>query len=312
MEKAAVDALGRMGYRPVGNHSAVRVCHWTRTSLQGKGVCFKEKWYDGFQSHRCLQMTPAAVYCTQQCQFCWAPQPADVPGESWRSFPFPAAPSDDPEDILSGCIRERRSVLETLEKESASNFDAKKFEEALNPTHIGICLSGEPSLYPRVSEIIERAHNKGMTSHLVTNGTMPERLENMDSLPSRLFVSLYAPDKSTYVKTCRPLISDAWSRVNRTLDLLPSLSCDKTVELTLVKGLNMTSPAEYAKLIKLAHPDTIDIKAFQHSGGSLLRPVGGAEPEWRETKAFADEVSRETGYVVKDEIAPFALFLSKN
>jgi tRNA wybutosine-synthesizing protein 1 len=307
-----VDALGRMGYRTVGNHSAVRVCRWTKNSLLGQGVCFKEKWYDGFQSHRCLQMTPAAVNCTQQCQFCWAPQPADVPGERWHSFPFPTTGVDNPEDILSGCLEERRSSMVSLKEENTS-VDANKFEEALNPTHIGICLSGEPALYPRVSEIIEEACNLGMnTSHLVTNGTMPETLESMDPLPSRLFVSLYAPDKHTYVKTCRPLISDGWAKVNRTLELLPSLSCKTTVELTLAKGLNMINPAEYAKLIEIANPGTVDIKAFQHAGGSLLRMAGGAEPEWWKIRAFADEVSRETGYAVKDEIAPFALLLSKN
>ena len=250
MEKAAVDALERVGYRTVGNHSAVRVCHWTRNSLLGKGVCFKEKWYEGFQSHRCLQMTPAAVYCTQQCRFCWAPQPADIAGEKWNSFPFPSNGVDDPEKILSGCLDERRSSLMALKAENP-NIDAEKFEEALNPTHIGVCLSGEPTLYPRISELIEVAQNIGISSsHLVTNGTLPETLERMDKLPSRLFVSLYAPDKQTYVKTCRPLVSEGWEKVNRTLELLPSLSCSTTVELTLAKGLNMSKAREYSKLIE--------------------------------------------------------------
>ena len=311
MEKSAVDALASMGYSAVGNHSAVRVCHWTRNSLLGKGVCFKEKWYDGFQSHRCLQMTPAAVYCTQQCKFCWALQPADVPGDRWRSFPFPTEEVDDPETILSGSLDERRSLLQALRKENPT-IDARRFEEAMNPTHIGVCLSGEPTLYPRVSEIIEDAHRRGMSSHLVTNGTLPERLESMDALPSRLFVSLYAPNERVYRQTARPLIPGGWNKVKRTLELLPSLACDVTVELTLVRGLNMLDPLEYARLIVEANPETVDVKAFQNTGGSLHRMTKEAEPSWSEVASFAEQLSRETGYTMKEAVEPFALQLSKS
>ena len=50
----------RQGYRLVGNHSAVKTCHWARKSLStgGRENCYKQKFY-GVPSHRCLQMTPS-------------------------------------------------------------------------------------------------------------------------------------------------------------------------------------------------------------------------------------------------------------
>jgi tRNA wybutosine-synthesizing protein 1 len=45
------------GYRIVGRHSAVKVCHWTKSALKGGKACYKS-WY-GIESHRCIQMTPS-------------------------------------------------------------------------------------------------------------------------------------------------------------------------------------------------------------------------------------------------------------
>ncbi|MEM4417777.1 MAG: 4-demethylwyosine synthase TYW1, partial [Nitrososphaerota archaeon] len=49
------------GYRVVGRHSAVKVCHWTKSALRGGKMCYKS-WY-GIESHRCIQMTPSVQYC---------------------------------------------------------------------------------------------------------------------------------------------------------------------------------------------------------------------------------------------------------
>ena len=51
-------------------HSAVQVCRWTKNSLNGRGGCWKEKFY-GIESHRCCQMSPAISWCPHKCLFCW-------------------------------------------------------------------------------------------------------------------------------------------------------------------------------------------------------------------------------------------------
>ncbi|MBI2665713.1 4-demethylwyosine synthase TYW1, partial [Candidatus Woesearchaeota archaeon] len=43
-------------YRMVGNHSAVKVCSWTKQMIRGKGGCYKFKFY-GIKSNQCMQMT---------------------------------------------------------------------------------------------------------------------------------------------------------------------------------------------------------------------------------------------------------------
>jgi tRNA wybutosine-synthesizing protein 1 len=292
--------LEETGYRFVGTHSALRLCHWNKLSLQEKGCCFKDKWYGNIESNRCLQMTPSVQYCTQQCRFCWCVQP-------WGTAPFAGA--DDPADILEGCLEHRRQLLHTARSEMWAS--PRRFQEALNPTHVGICLSGEPCLYPEISELIEEIHHSNMTTHLVTNGTLPERLEAMDTLPTHLFVSLYAPDEMTYFKTCRPLVSDAWAKVNSTLRLLPTLRCPSTVELTLVKGLNMIEAREYAKLIEVADPVTVHLKVVQRTGDAVKRIPEEAVPEWEEVEKFAEQISNETGYVLKDQVFPYAILLAR-
>ena len=152
----------------------------------------------------------------------------------------------------------------------------------------------------------------GMTTHLVTNGTMPDRLESMNTLPSHLFISLYAPDERTYLEVCKPLVPDGWSRMKKTLQLLPTLSCPSTVELTLVKGLNMIKAEEYSKLIKPANPDTIHLKVAQRVGDSEKRTTDEAVPAWNEVESFAEEISRATGYALSDQIVPYVILLARS
>ena len=56
--KEAVAKFTNAGYRVVGTHSAVSVCHWTKESLRRGRVCYKERWYK-IESHRCLELTPS-------------------------------------------------------------------------------------------------------------------------------------------------------------------------------------------------------------------------------------------------------------
>ncbi len=93
-------------------------------------------------------------------------------------------------------------------------INMKKFEEAWNPKHAAISLSGEPMLYPPyMGDLVEEFHRRGgFTTFIVTNGTVPERIEEMlreDKLPTQLYLSLTAPDLETYNRVNVPMIPTA-------------------------------------------------------------------------------------------------------
>jgi tRNA wybutosine-synthesizing protein 1 len=290
----------KAGYRIVGNHSAVEVCHWTKESLRKGRVCFKEKWY-GIKSHRCLEMTPSLIWCTQKCKFCWRPLEFTVLGE-----PRP----DDPKEIVEGCIEARKLLLTGFK--GYSKVDKKKWEEAIKPTNAAISLAGEPTLYPKISELIEEFHKRNMTTFLVTNGTMPNRLASLEEEPTQLYISLCAPDEKTYLEVNNPLIPDGWKRLNESLELMKSFDCKKVIRLTLVKGLNLKEPEKYAKLILKAEPDFIEPKAFMWVGESQKRLPKEAMPSMEDIRKFAEELSLHTGYGIKDEdLASRVILLTK-
>ncbi len=290
----------RAGYRIVGNHSAVEVCHWTKESLRRGRVCYKEKFY-GIKSHRCLEMTPALIWCTHKCKFCWRPLEFTILGE-----PKP----DDPKEIVEGCIEARRLLLTGFK--GFEKVDKKKWEEAIKPTHAAISLAGEPTLYPRISELIKEFHKRKMTTFLVTNGTRPDRLSSLEEEPTQLYISLCAPDEKTYLEIHNPLIPDGWKKLNESLELMKSFSCRKVIRLTLVKGLNLKEPEKYAKLILKAEPDFVEPKAYMWVGESQKRLKKEAMPSMEDIRNFAEELSFHTGYKIKDEdLASRVVLLSK-
>jgi len=288
----------KAGYRIVGNHSAVEICHWTKESLRKGRVCFKERWY-GIKSHRCLEMTPSIIFCTHKCQFCWRPLEFTINAE-----PKP----DDPKDIVEGCI-EQRSLLLTGFK---SYVDKKKWEEAARPTNAAISLAGEPTLYPRISDLIEEFHKRNMTTFLVTNGTRPDRLKSLATEPTQLYISLCSPDAASYKKIHNPLIKDGWKKLNESLELMNSFDCKTVIRMTMAKGLNMVKPEKYAKLILKTGCDFIEVKAFMHIGESQKRLPRNAMPFMDDIREFAQKISAETGYEIKDEdIASKVVLLEK-
>jgi tRNA wybutosine-synthesizing protein 1 len=54
VDKEKKKNLEDQGYRIVKNHSAVKICRWTKNSIKNEGVCYKEKFY-GIKSHKCCQ-----------------------------------------------------------------------------------------------------------------------------------------------------------------------------------------------------------------------------------------------------------------
>lgn len=290
-----LQTLKSQKYHLVGEHSAVKRCRWLYESLVHGRVCYKQRFY-GIQSHRCVQMTPSILYCTMSCLFCWRVQSGDSDlkwTETSRSR------WDPPEEVVEGCLKAQRRLVSGYK--GNSQVDLKKYQEALAPKHAAISLAGEPTLYPDLGGLIGEFHRRGLTTFLVSNGTVPKALSRLGEEPTQLYVSVCAPNKAIFVKTCRPQIPDAWEKLNETLKLLPSLSCRKVVRITLVKGFNMDGIEEYAKLVKKASPDFVEPKAYMYVGFSRLRLGFENMSSHGEIRAFADKLAEETGYKVLDE-----------
>ncbi len=283
--------LEHQQYRLVGDHSAVKICHWTKKSLLDEGVCYKERFY-GIECHRCLQMTPAVSWCTQKCIFCWR--------NTEQTLGCSMDKVDEPKNIIEDMITAQRKLLSGFGG-NPDKVNQKKFKEAQDPNQVAISLSGEPTIYPRLSELIEEFKKREFSVFLVTNGTLPERLESLEHLPSQLYVSLDAPDERTYDSVCKPMIPDGWERLNRTLEIFPTLKTRTVTRITLVKNRNIHDAEGYAKLIGKAEPDYIEVKAFMFVGGSRLRLSMDNMPSFEEVYSFSEKLAEHTGYNIKDE-----------
>ena len=64
--------LEKQQYEFSGDHTAIKVCEWTKKSLRDEGYCYKQRFY-GIRSHLCCQMSPAVNFCSHSCVFCWRP-----------------------------------------------------------------------------------------------------------------------------------------------------------------------------------------------------------------------------------------------
>ncbi|MEA1925354.1 MAG: 4-demethylwyosine synthase TYW1 [Candidatus Altiarchaeota archaeon] len=293
LSERAKKILKKQHYRLVGRHSAVKLCHWTKKSLLDEGYCYKQKFY-GIQTHRCLQMTPSVLWCTQKCVFCWRKIEETIGAEIKKGG------LDEPGEIIDGAIEAQRVLLAGYGG-IPDRVNQRKLREARNPNQTAISLSGEPTVYPMISGLVEEFNKRDFTTFLVTNGTLPERIREMNSLPTQLYVSLEAPNKELHKKVCNPIIADAWDKINETLTLLPSLDTRKVVRLTAIKGLNMIEPKEYARIIAGAEPDYVEVKAFMLVGGSRNRLTLDHMPSHEEVKGFASLLAEELSYKIKDE-----------
>jgi len=289
MERTAAQKLQKADYRLVGAHSGVKLCLWCKKSVKTgeKSFCYKQQFY-GIKSHRCLQMSPALPFCNLRCDYCW--RDVSLAQKAWKGG------MDEPEKIIEDSIAAQRILLTGLGGVPHSDIHLK---EAMEPKNVAISLEGEPTMYPKLSEMIEGFHKKGMTTFLVTNGTRPEVLEKM-TLPTQLYVSLSSTSAEMFEQLQKPVTKNLWNKVNETLELFPSLDTRKVIRLTLIRGINMDAES-YAKLIAKAEPDFIETKAFMSIGSSRLRLPYEKMPSHEEIREFSEKLAKLTGYSVKDE-----------
>jgi len=294
-EASLLGALKKQKYHLIGNHSAVKRCKWLYESIVNGRVCYKQKFY-GIQSHRCIQMTPSLYYCTQQCLFCWRAQSGDMQ-TTWDEMTNPN--NDTPEQIVEGCFKSQEKIISGYKGNEKTDWH--KFQEAQRPKHVAISLTGEPTLYEHLGELIDIFHRKGLTTFLVSNGNLPDKLSNLGQEPTQLYVSLCAPNEQIFKRVCRPQFQGAWTKLNQTLELLQSFKSPTVLRMTLVKEQNMNNIDDYAKLIEKANPTYVEAKAYMHIGFSNLRLGFDAMPSHLQVLEFAEELSKKTGYKILDQ-----------
>lgn len=222
-------------------------------------------------------------------------------------------------------VAESTDDLEDLVKRRVANpADIRRVHrEALEPKHAAISLAGEPLLYPQIGELVEEFRRRGFTTFIVSNGTLPEALENISREPSQLYITLPAPNEKIYLEVCRPLIERGWRRLMRTLELLDTLSCRTVIRITAVKNLNMVKPEEYAKIIENANPHFVEVKGFTYVGGARRRMGDYCErmgyprerafelfqPRHSDIVEFSRKICEYGGFEIINEFVPSAVTL---
>lgn len=243
-------------------------------------------------------MTPSVSWCDQNCQFCWRPLT--------KHEPFPKD-FDEPSEIIDEAVKQQRMLL-TGYGEFREKIGDKKLWEANNPNQAAISLAGEPTLYPKISGLIEEFKKRKFSTFLVSNALHPKTLEKI-CLPTQLYLSLDAPNEAIHKKINVPSVKGSWESINESLALMPSLGTRTALRLTAIKGLNMSNEGSYARLIQKAEPDFVEVKAYMFVGYSRKRLSMQNMPLHEEVKDFAEKVNQELGYHLTGESKPSRVVL---
>jgi tRNA wybutosine-synthesizing protein 1 len=237
-------------------------------------------------------MSPALEHCNFRCWHCW--RDISTAARQWTG------PIDEPKDIVDGCIYEHVKLLYGFQ--GNANANKKRVEQMKIPLHFAISLTGEPTMYPRLPELIDEIKRRGMTGYLVTNGSFPEMIEKLvGHEPTQFYLTLAAPNEEMFIKTTNPLTKDAWPRFNKSLQLMKDLNCRRVLRLTLTKGHNMYNPEEYGRFIKDLHFEFVELKGYVNVGYAQYRNTKENMPTHDEIKEFAEKVAKAAGLKYIDE-----------
>lgn len=292
------EKLEKQGYHLLGKRGAYKACQWQKKALLHGDACYKQRFY-GIESHRCVQMAPVVDKCTQSCDFCWRVTPADV-GVSWDQITVEKDDVVPVNELMDAVLVANLRSLGGYNPDAGAQVPRKLYAEAREPKHVAVSLAGEPTLHPQISDLIDEIHSRNMTSFLVTNGTRPEVLEKMTP-PTQLYITLAAPDETTYKKLCRPGIKDGWQRIIESQEVLQSLNTRTVNRLTMVSGHNMKNSRQYSDLILKGEPDFIEVKGYMFLGSSRDRLTNENAPTHRDIRAFSRKLADLTGYHLVDE-----------
>src|ERR671934_32217 len=271
----------------VFNHSAVELCHWTKKSFADQGNCYKHKFY-GISTHRCMEMTPTAMNCENRCIYCWRPT------EFYDTLEMPAELVDEPDVIVENLIVERKRLINGFYGNGRN--DRKKLDESLLPAHYAISLSGEPTMYPKLPQLIKYLKSLKATKSifLVTNGQEPDMLRRLavkDALPTQIYLSTNASNKKMFHQINRPLHKDAWGRWWESLCFLATVNTRTVLRMTLIRDYNENPQFanEFAEIMLQGNPHFIELKSYMHIGMSTKRLKKNSMLDMDEIQKFSTE-----------------------
>ncbi|HXV38389.1 MAG TPA: 4-demethylwyosine synthase TYW1 [Nitrosopumilaceae archaeon] len=294
-----LDQLKKAKYG-VSDHATVELCHWTKKSFKNEGDCYKMKFY-GITTHRCMEFSPAGMYCENRCIYCWRPM------EFYNSMKMPEDKVAEPEEVVANLMEERKKLI--MGHYGDPKQDKKKIDESLLPSHYAISLSGEPTMYPKLPQLIKYLKTLPATKSifLVTNGQEPEmlqRLQDEDALPTQLYLSTNAPNEEIFQIVNKPRYKDSWERWNASLEMLSEMNTRTVLRVTLIKDYNSNNELipEYAKMFKQANSHFVELKSYMHVGRSTNRLEYSNSLEMDEVRRFASElVNKSEVFSVMDE-----------
>ena len=284
----------------VFNHSAVELCHWTKKSFSDLGDCYKHKFY-GISTHRCMEMTPTAMNCENRCVYCWRPT------EFYDTLEMPAELVDEPDVIVANLIEERKKLIVGFYGDPKNN--KRKLDEAQLPSHYAISLSGEPTMYPKLPQLIKYLKSLKATKSifLVTNGQEPQMLERLayeDALPTQLYLSTNASNRKMFYRINRPRHKDAWERWLKSLRFLADVNTRTVLRMTIIRGYNENDKFadELAQIMLQGNPHFIELKSYMHIGMSTKRLEKSSMLQMSEIQKFSSELCKKLpGFSIMDE-----------
>lgn len=288
-------SLHRQGYNFIaeGASAAVKPCMWCKRALRGGESCYKHQFY-GIDTWKCVQMTPT-LRCNQRCLFCWRSMEHEILSETELS----------PEEIVAAIPKMQKKGLSG----DKPYTDPARWEEATNhPTQYALSLSGEPTLYSKLPELIDLLREDPENSvFVVSNGTMPSVIRRIR--PTQLYLSLDAVDESSYETICRPIGDPGtmWRNIQTSLSHLKQKEEEgirTAVRITLVKGYNDSDEEGFARIIEEAQPLFVEIKGYMYLGYSRMRLTEMHVPDMETIRRFAAGVAQLCNYEIMDENVP--------
>jgi len=200
---------------------------------------------------------------------------------------------DPPDMIVREGIQNHQQMIK--ECKGIPGVQPERYKEAMTVKHCALSLVGEPIMYPRINEMVDDLHSRGISSFLVTNAQFPDAIRNLRPI-TQLYVSVDAPTKEQLKAVDRPLFSDFWERYIDSMRALREKKQRTVYRLTLVKDHNMSDAAEYAKLVKYGDPDFIEIKSVTFCGESKASSLKISNTPWHEeVKGFSEEILSNEG-----------------
>jgi len=198
--------LEKQQYRTVGSHSVVKVCGWTKNSIRGEGVCYKSTFY-GINTHQCLQMS-CNLGCANRCIFCWRDDKGPT-GKNWQWE------IDEPEFIIDNALIAHQKLL--IGFKGADKVVEKNLNESKNVAHVALSLIGEPIFYPKFTELVQKFHERNISTFVVTNGQYPNAIKRLNTV-TQLYLSMDAPSPEIAKIIGVPLFKNHWQRFNKSLE----------------------------------------------------------------------------------------------